>query len=273
MVFEQLFKPRWLEARPKWSFLIGIFYTTVGILSALIVFPQSVGLISIAFTSLLILPTLNRLLAIEELEEIREKKLSLRLIYRDHKDVFETYIFLFLGILVTYSLFSLILDELTIIHIFKSQLSLAGITGDAIALNYHEFFSLLLNNFKVLLVSFIFSLVYGAGAILFLTWNASVWGTIFGYIARQAAQATNQNVFVAFASLFIKVLPHTVLEVSSYLLAIIAGGIISKATIKEKLGSKKFNHVLTDGFIIFTVALLLIIFAAYVEVFVFPVFL
>ena len=272
MVFEQLFRPRWLEKRPSASFLIGVFYATIGIISAMLVFPQNVGIISVAFTSMLILPTLNRLLSIEELAEIREKKLSLRLIYRDHRDIFETYIFLFLGIMLTYSIFSLLLNELTIVNIFQSQLSLVGVTGEATQLHYADFFSILLNNFKVLLVSFVFSLVYGAGAILFLTWNASVWGTIFGYIAKQAAAVTNQSVILTFFNLFMQVLPHTVLEVSSYLLAIIAGGVISKAALKEKIGSKKFHHVLTDGFIIFTIALLLIILAAYVEVFLFPEF-
>ncbi|MAE13264.1 hypothetical protein CMO92_01755 [Candidatus Woesearchaeota archaeon] len=272
MVFEQIFKPTFLEKKPKVSFLIGMFYATIGIISAMIVFPQSVGLVSIAFTSVLVLPTLNRLLTIETRQMVQAKRTTITQIYRNHQDIFQTYIFLFLGIMITYSIFSLILDELTVANVFKSQLRLVGVTGEASNLLFPDFFGILLNNMKVLLVSFVFSLVYGAGAIFFLTWNASVWGTIFGYIAKQAAQVSHESVPLAFLNLFIQVFPHTVVEVSSYLLAIIGGGILSKAVLKEKLGSKRFQRVMYDGFIIFTIAIVLVILGAYIEVFLFPEF-
>ena len=268
-MFEQLFTANWIEKKPGYAFLMGIAYSVLGIFSAFIVFPEDVGLMSIAFTSLLVVLSLNTLLSIEENREIREKKLSFKLLFRDHKDVFEIYIFLFLGMLLVYSFFAIVLPDFSVQNIFGSQLS-PYFSHVGHAAQWGFFWSILKNNFFVLLICIMLSLIYGAGSILFLTWNASVWGSIFGYIAKQSALAVAHNPFVAFGLLFIKVFPHMIVEALSYFFAIVAGGVISKAIIREKENSQKFRHVFTDGMLFFIIALILLILAAVLEAFIFP---
>ncbi len=120
---------------------------------------------------------------------------------------------------------------------------------------------------KVDLIFIGLSLVFGAGSILFLAWNASVWGVVFAYVASKSF-----NAFNAFVDIFLKVTPHMFLEAGAYFFAIVAGGLMSQAVLKEKLGSKQFNYVIKDGFVFITISFLLLVLGALVEVYVYKWF-
>jgi uncharacterized membrane protein SpoIIM required for sporulation len=263
MVFEQIFKASWIEKKPSSAFLLGVTYSLIGIVSARLVFGSSTGLMAVAFTSLLLIPSLNALLQDEENVGIRESKFNLWQLFKDHRDIFEIYIFMFLGVFLVYSFVAVVLPGSLSLKLFPAQLNVAGITGQAF--NYSAFSSLLANNLLVLFVCLILSLIYGAGSILFITWNASVWGIIFGYIARESALMEGANPLISFAALLAPSFPHLITEAASYFSAAIVGGIISKATLREKIFSKKFYHVLTDALIILTIGVILVVLAAWIE--------
>jgi hypothetical protein len=264
MVLEQLFKTRFIERKPIYAFWMGIFYSLIGFLSAYLIFGANVGLMAVAFTSILLIPTLNKLLQEEENAEIRESKFSLRLLFKNHKDVFEVYLFVFMGILLTHTILSVwFAPRLT--SLFSPQLAVAGITG--MGMGSGAFVSILLNNLLVLVVCFILSLVYGAGAVIFLTWNASVWGSIIGYYVLQVSQ-TGMTPSNAFLVILLPLLPHMITETLGYLSASIVGGVVSKAVTREKLMSKRFMHVLTDALLFLGLGFLLIIIAAALESFI-----
>jgi len=268
LVFEQLIKSRWLESKPKFAFLLGFFYSMLGILSAKLIFPSSAGAMSVAFTAILLIPSLNQLLAIEEVQEVHERKFSPIQLFKDHYDILEIYIFVFFGMFTTFLFFSFFFPDSTTLSFFSPQLKVAGISGAATAaavpVKSAFFWSILKNNLIVLLVSFGLSLIYGAGSILFLAWNASVWGVIFGFISRQSIQAN--NLFYGFTNILFPSFPHMFTEGLSYFLAAIVGGILSKAIIREKLFSKKFNHVLVDALLVLCIAVVVVAIAAYIEV-------
>lgn len=260
-MLENILKPDWLEKRPRFAFLIGFIYSIIGIIAALIIFPNNKGIASIAFLSLLLVPSLNSILKIEEIQDSKEKVFSIKKILSDHSDVLQVYFLLFLGIFLAYGLFSIRFPSLLVSGLFDSQLRLIGISGAAIEY-YYDFYSILYNNLKVLIIFFILSLVMGAGSILFLAWNASVWGVIFGYLAIHSGDAFNN-----FTIIFFKVSPHMFTEASAYFFAIVAGGIMSQAVLREKIGSSKFNYVMKDGGIFLTIGLILLIIGAFLEVY------
>ena len=261
MVLEQLFKANFIKKKPVYAFYIGAFYSLVGFISAYLIFGANVGLMAVAFTSILLIPTLNKLLQEEENAEIRENKFSLRLLFKDHRDVFEVYLFVFMGIFFTTSLLSLSLHS-RIDGIFSPQLAVAGIKGSAMFQG--SFWDILFNNLLVLLVCFVLSFVYGAGAVIFLTWNASVWGAIFGfYVGGMSQPGFGQA--NAFLLTLLPLLPHMVTETLVYLSASIVGGVVSKAVTREKLLSKKFMHVVTDALLLLGTAFVLIVIAAGIE--------
>jgi len=263
-MLENMLRSDWLENRPRFAFIIGFVYAILAILAAYFVFPKSQGLASIALLSVLLVPSLNNIMKIEEKQDADEKHFSIRRIFKDHADVLEIYLLLFLGIFLAYALLSIKFPNLLVNGIFDNQLRAIGIAGNATITA--GFWSILANNLKVILIFLVLSLIFGAGSIMFLSWNASIWGIAFAYMAMHWGNAFNN-----FTNIFVRVMPHMLLEAGAYFFAIIAGGIMSQAILREKVGSKKFNYVLKDGSIFLLVGLILLILGAIVEVYVFPI--
>src|SRR3989338_10027024 len=118
-MLEQLFPSEWIERKPWSGFIIGFSYAVFGIASALLLFRDDFGLAAVAFTSLLALPTVNRLLSIESKQIASEKKLTIWKPFRDHEDIFLVYIFMFLGIMLAFSFFSIMLPGVSSSALFS----------------------------------------------------------------------------------------------------------------------------------------------------------
>lgn len=262
-MLENILKADWLEKNPRFAFFIGFIYSIIGIISALIIFPRSKGIASIAFLSLMLVPSLNKILRIEELQDTKSKSFSLKRIFRDHYDVIQVYLLLFLGIFLAYGLFSIRFPDLLVGGLFDNQLRVIGISGFA---DYYtlDFSSIFINNLKVWIIFLVLSLVIGAGSIFFLAWNASVWGVVFAFVSLNSG-----NAFDTFTNIFIKVAPHMITEASAYFFAIVAGGIMSQAVLRENINSAKFRYVLKDGFVFIIAGLILLILGAILEVYLF----
>lgn len=262
-MLEQLFPASWIEKKAWFAFILGVSYAVLGIGSALLLFPRQPGLAAVAFTSLLSLPSLNRLLTVEEKQEAREKKFDITDPFKNHRDIFGVYIFLFIGVMLVFSLFSIVLPDIATNEIFAEQIAAVGIAGKAIDEN--GFASILSNNIVVFLFALIASFIYGSGSIFIIIWNASVWGVVFGVIAREAATTANFNPFSYFFLTLLAVAPHLIAEASAYIMAAISGGIVSKAVIMEKPFSERFKKIIQDALVIFFIAVILLIIAAFIE--------
>lgn len=265
-MLENILKPDWLERTPRYAFIIGFIYSIIGIIAAYIVFPKSQGIASIAFLSMLLIPSLTKIFMIEEKQDAESRRFSIKRIFNDHADVLQVYFMLFLGIFLAYALFSIKFTNLLVQGVFDSQLRIIGMNVGQ-APGGLDFSSLLMNNVKVMTIFLVLSLIFGAGSILFLAWNASVWGVVFGYMATHYT-----NAFDTFFGTFLKVMPHMFLEAGAYFFAIIAGGIMSQGVLREKVGSSKFNYVLKDGLVFLAVGAILLLLGAIVEVYVYGLF-
>lgn len=254
MVLEHLFPENWLEKRVGYAFLIAVIYSTVGIVAARLLFGANSGIVSVIFTSLLILPYLQKMFKKEEREEEKEKRASLKHwasikhFFRNNQ-LIRVYISIFLGIYLTYMCYSFILPQLGVntFNLFKEQLFVdPAIRGRAFDAGF--FLSILVNNWWVLLACFLLAIVAGDGAIFFITWNASSWGAIFGYRALTGGLEAGVNPLWYLFLIFIITLPHLILEGGAYILAAISGGIISDEIIKEKSDIRNFVFYLICGF-------------------------
>ena len=130
MALEQAFKIGWIK-RHRHAFFLGAISSMIGLVSALFIFPSNVDLMSVAFTSILLIPSLTLLLREEETKERKEDRLSLKLLFTDHKDIFKVYIFAFLGIFTTYILITLLFPISSVQRSFAAQLNTVGIYGFA----------------------------------------------------------------------------------------------------------------------------------------------
>lgn len=278
MVLEHIFPEDWLEQKGRYAFLLGIGYSVVGILVASILFPGDPALVAVALTSMLLLPELYKIFSIEERQESIEQRVSLRSLWRDDIEVVRIYIFLFLGIMLVYSIGTILLPELQANTIFREQLEIRfgqGFAGSATAssatgsiFSSGLFYTLLTNNFLVLMACFILALLTGDGAIFLISWNASVWGTIFGLTAKNAAVFAGTHPLYFFALIMLIVFPHMILEAISYFLAAISGSVISKDVLLEQFASEKFFEVFGFNLYLLLFALIFLLLGAVVETFV-----
>ncbi len=266
MVLEHLFPEDWLERKGLYAFILGVAYSIVGILLASILFPGDPALVAVAFTSLLLLPELYKIFSIEERQESMEQKVSIGTLWRDDIGVVRIYIFMFLGILLVYSVGTLVLPDFQSNTLFREQLEIRfgqGFAGNAFSTGL--FMDLLSNNFLVLIACFIIALLTGDGAILLIAWNASVWGTIFGVTARNASLFSGQNHFYLFGLIMLIVFPHMILEAISYFLAAISGSVISKDVLLEEFASDRFFEVFGFNLYLLLFGLLFLLAGALVE--------
>ncbi len=249
MVFEQLYSAEFLHDHPYYGFLLGIGYTILGLFISLMIFPNDPAVIAVGIISLFLIPSLSQL---TDSTEITQPKIPTFKHFL--KEVFphtKVYVYIFFGIFFTFAFFAMVLPSLAAGHLFKIQLDI--VTGKAMTFSTYLWWDLFSWNMQVLGLCFLLSLIAGNGAILFIAWNASVWGTIFGNLAKTAAVVSTANVFVIFLLVILSVFPHTFLEGLSYMISTIAGTTLSDGIVKEKLMSNNIKIILR-----YNLALLLI---------------
>ncbi len=245
MVLEHLFPEDWLERKLRYAFILAVVYSTVSIVVARLLFAANSGIVSVIFASLLLMPYLETLLEKEELKEIKERSFSIRRFFVDNRDALRVYGVLFLGIYLTYMLYTFLLPQLGVEvgSVFREQLALELNLRGGSFFSGSAFLSIFLNNWWVLLACFLVALIAGDGALFFIAWNASSWGTIFGFRALEAA--VNGGAYGAWANLAIIVaitLPHVFLEGGAYVLAAVAGGVLSDDIVSKRAAMDKFVY-------------------------------
>lgn len=263
MVLEEIIKTADIWERPIYGFFLGVFFSIIGILTARLIFGSNPDMMAIAFTTLLTVPQLNKLIKREEMGSFTHINFSLKNLFTDHKDIFYIYTYLFFGMLLTFMFTAVWSNISDLPRLFTAQLEVAGIAGEAV--HIQAFQTLLYNNMKVLIVCFILSLLYGVGSVLFLTWNASVWGVVFGYAIKMASLTKGQSIFVTLFIVLGPVVPHLIAEAMAYLSAAIVGGVVSKALVKEELFSDKFKIIARDGLFLFAFGIIMVVLGALLE--------
>lgn len=270
MVLEHI-SARWIERNAYFSLFIGFFYAALGIFLSKVLFPKDPALVGVAFTSILLLPLLRKLFSLEEKKEKHERSFSLSRLFKDEGGFIRVYIGIAAGIFIAYCVATILLPNIHVNSLFREQLELRGLHGKAIGFDDSLFLGILLNNWWVLVACFMLSLITGDGAIFLISWNASLWGTIFGITAKNAAFVSGVSPWNYLILVLIIVLPHALIEMFSYIFAGIAGGFISSDMELDKGESKKSQfqklfYSYTGALIM--CALFLLILGALVETFV-----
>ncbi|MBI1970762.1 stage II sporulation protein M [Candidatus Woesearchaeota archaeon] len=276
MVLEYIFPVNWLEQRTRYAFIMGVVYTIVGVSISSLLFRRNPALVSVAFISLLMLPELYKIFDIEQQQVIDSPRFSLKTLFTNHWDVTKIYIFLFLGVLLTYSVATIVLPNYETNTLFRDQLDIRGYAssqgrhaiGNAILFTPSLFKELIQNNFNVLVACFLIAFLTGNGGIFIIVWNASVWGTIFGITAKNAAIATGVNPFSLFFMVMGIVSLHMMLEAMAYFLSAISASLLSKVFTNLRFNVfrlHQFRKVLAFTGIILLISLVFLVIGAFVE--------
>jgi hypothetical protein len=272
MVVEELFKEKWAEKRPFYSILLGIFFTLISFFTSFFLFratPNFIGISTILFTVILVIPTVNKLFDREEKLEVKEK-LSF---FIKHEHIIDFFIYFFMGVFIVLFFIALINSNLVF-----SEAQLYNIQSEIVVENRNlppppplgngdgEIFRIFKNNFYVMAISFVLSLFYGAGALFLITLNASIFASALAGVIRTTLPSIGLLSKYTFTLCNLGIMFfHMIPEVSGYLLAAIAGGVLSHAFVREKIGGKNFKNVLIDSIILLIAAILFLIIAAFVE--------
>ncbi|MCW1301376.1 MAG: stage II sporulation protein M [Candidatus Nanoarchaeia archaeon] len=301
MILEYFFTSRRVEKKPYLAFFLAFSYALLSIIFSLLL-PWNISLVSLFMVTIACLPSLNRLLALEErkgileiekkellnilkmedpkkFEEIKEKlwkKVRYPLIM-EFKNVIGVFFFFFLGLFSAYFLLGLLLPSQGYSSLFAAQIEeiqrisklITGgvVYGDALGL-------ILSNNLRVAFFVFLFSLIYGIGSMFILVWNSSILACgVSNFIRNEISQLALSGGATHIFSYF-HVIPlafgaymiHGTIEIFSYFIMAVAGALLSIGITKRGVRSKEFVEFAINIMDLVLISIILLIIAAIVEV-------
>lgn len=282
-MLEMLLSPKKAERRPWELFFIGIFYASLSIGLVSFIFSQDPvlgkysGILVVTFTVMFCLPFIYYVIKYEEEKNL--KNIGFLRLFGEHSKALLSFMWLFLGLVVAFSFWYIVLSSN---QNFKAQIEtycLINRPG-----NYNEcveqygvktaakttafitakekVFMIFSNNIYVLIFTLLFSLIFGAGAIFVLAWNASVIAAAVGIFTK--SQLSNLPLGIA------RYMIHGIPEIGAYFIGALAGGILSIAIIKHETSSEKFWGIIQDSLNLIIVAVVILFLAALMEVFITP---
>jgi|SRR3989344_1246054 len=282
-MLEMLINPRKAERRPWEMFFVGLLYASLSVLLVEWIFGQDVvlvqysGVLVVTFSVMFTLPFMYYLIKDEgKKEETGEGGIRL---LRSHSTALTALLFLFVGFIVAFSFWYIVLGSE---NNFKAQIETycminrpddikgcagqygvkSNIAGTGYLTAKERVIGIFANNIYVMIFTLIFSLVFGAGAIFVLAWNASVIAAAIGIFARE--QVSQIPLGVA------RYMIHGMPEIAAYFIAAMAGGILGVGVIRHRFRDEKFWTALQDSLNLIIAAIIVLFIAALVEVFITP---
>lgn len=257
MVLEKLVSLKTAVRKPLIMFIVGDVVALVCLTVAFLVFRESVGLFTTLLITIAMTPFMVDLMTFEEArtEEELQKRRQMNLLVR-HKDVLTIFAAFFAGVILALSVVFIMLPEPIVMQLFQDQITeINVIRGNILFLDTFE--RIVINNISVLMLSFLFSFLFGAGAIFILSWNASILATAIGMAAKTLGGFTALPVAV------MVFFPHGSLEILAYFIGAVAGGLVSAAVTRRK--SRQFWFVVRDSLILIGISIGVLIVAGGIE--------
>jgi len=279
MVLESLISPFKVKHKPWITLIIGFLYALIAVFLGNWIFKEYASLLIVFLTVAAAIPFMY--IAIKYEEQIAAKNKEYIAI-KEHGPTITAFIFLFIGFVLAYVVCYCLLPLDVVQRSFHVQtLTIQAINSKITASTSAKmiaFKTILFNNLKVLLFCIIFSFLYGAGAIFILAWNASVVATAIGnfirtklsYLASIAHVPSAAAYFQIVSIGLLRYMTHGIFEIASYFIAGLAGGLISVAMIRENIHTKRFSTTMLDAANLLIIAILILIFAAFIEVWITP---
>lgn len=276
-------KPKRAERRPWEMFFVGIFYSSLALLLVSFVFGKDFvlkdgsGLLVVLLTVLASLPFMYYIIKLEEGKDVEISRTG-RLI-KEHSKAIYALMWLFLGFVVSFSFWYLVIPHQagqnynfqikTFCAInnptrYTYCLEQNGVPiGTGTISRSDELLSIFANNIYVLIFTLLFSLAFGAGAIFILVWNASVIAAAVGIFTKGNLLALPLGIA--------RYMIHGIPEIAAYFVGALSGGIISVALIRKDLHGDRAWGILQDSLILVIIAVIILIVAAFMEVYLTPI--
>jgi len=283
-MLEMIINPKKAEKRPWEMFFIGLIYASISVLVANWFFSNDPvlskfsGLIIVTFSVMLSLPFMYYLIKQEEADD--EKIKEPWGIWKAHNGAIYAFMWLFLGFVVAFSFWYIILGNSMLFDAQVRTYCIINNPGDlegcvqqydftnvklstgSLLSKQMKFLMILENNIYVVISTLIFSLIFGAGAIFILAWNASVIAAAVGIFSKY--QIKEIPIGVA------RYMVHGFPEIAAYFITALAGGIIGVGVIKHGIFNKTFLKIMKNSIVLLFIAIIILMAAAAIEVYITP---
>jgi len=283
-MLESMINPKRAEKGPWKMFFIGIIYASLSLILVHFLFKgDSVlskfsGLIVVLFCVMFSLPFMYFIIRQEEKED--EEIEGAWSVWKTHSDAIYAFMWLFLGFIIAFAIWNVILQDPKLLNaqietycsinspgsiddcVAKYSLTSKTIISSSASDSVSRFFSIIGNNFGVMILTLIFSLIFGAGAIFILAWNASVISAAIGIFTKYTIHEIPMGL--------LRYMIHGFPEIAAYFTTALAGGMFGVGVIRHGIADKKFVKVLVHVGILLGIALFILIVAAVIEVYFTP---
>ena len=278
-----MINPKRAEKGPWKMLFIGLLYGSLSLILVHFLFKgDSVlskfsGLIVVLFCVMFSLPFIYFIIRNEERED--EEIEGFWGVWKTHSDAIYAFMWLFLGLIIAFSFWNVILQDPNLLNAQIETycgINSPGSVEDCIAkysftskiisssnsVSTSRLTSIIGNNFGVLILTLIFSLIFGAGAIFVLAWNASVISAAIGVFTKYDLKD------IPFGLL--RYMVHGFPEIAAYFITALAGGMFGVGVARHGVGDKKFTKVMMHVGILLLIAIATLIIAALMEVYFTP---
>jgi len=281
-MLESLINPKRVE-KGAWKMLfVGLLYGSLSLLlvhwffARDAVLSQYSGILVVTFCVMFSLPFMYFIIKQEE-EEDEEVEGFLK-VWETHKDAIFALMWLFLGFVLAFTFWYILLQNSTLFNaqietycminspgniencVSEYALSESGISGGAT--KELRFLSIMENNVYVMIFTLIFSLIFGAGAIFILAWNASVIAAAIGVFTQYKIAEIPLGI--------VRYMIHGFPEIAAYFITALAGGMFGFGVIKHGIRNRHFVRVLENVALLLFLAIIILIVAAVIEVYLTP---
>jgi len=282
-MLESLVNPKRVEKGPWKMFFIGLIYGSLSLIlvswffSGDAVLSKFSGMIVVTFCVMFSLPFMYYLIKQEEEED--EEVEGLFSVWKVHKDAIYAFMWLFLGFIIAFALWYMVLQDSNLFNaqietycMINSPGNIEGcvakydieqrVIATGAATKEMRLLSIIENNVYVMIFTLIFSLIFGAGAIFVLAWNASVISAAIGIF-------TNYDLKdIPFGLL--RYMMHGFPEIAAYFVTALAGGIFGVGVIRNGVKNPRFLRIVENVVILLFIAIIILIVAGIVEVYITP---
>jgi len=282
-MLEMLYNPKYSEKGPFKMFFIGLIYASLSLIlvhyffSKDIVLSEYSGLFVVLFC--VMFSILFMYFLVKEEEEEDEDVSGFWGVMRVHSDALYAFMWLFLGFIIAFAFWFIVLQNFNLFNVqietycminspgnindcVKNYDFTGKVVGTGAMTNNQRFISILQNNVYVMIFTLVFSLLFGAGAIFILAWNASIIGAAIAIFSKY--QITDIPVGV------LRYMIHGFPEIAAYFVTALAGGIFGVGVIKNGIKSRKLIRILENSVIMLFIALVILVIAAVIEVYITP---
>ena len=286
-MLETLIRPKEASKSPWKMFFIGLVYASLSLLlvnwffSADAVLSRFSGMIVVTFCVMFSLPFMYYLIKQEEVED--EEVEGFFGVWKAHNDAIHAFMWLFLGFVVAFAFWYIVLQNSVLFNaqietycminnpgtnlddcVAKYSITQTKLRATGAATKEVRFLSILENNVYVMIFTLIFSLIFGAGAIFVLAWNASVIASAIGIFTKYSITDIPVGL--------LRYMVHGFPEITAYFITALAGGIFGIGILRHGVKDKRFLRVIENTVILLSLAILILIVAAALEVYFTPLF-